>query len=108
MNDYKLEMENEVVILDNNSETFDRYTCIFINQNVMQEGYEGLVWYVGMSENPYHPQGFGQHGEIQIPVGYSSDEIAIEFAHLGQQIKISELPEKAKQLVIQELDDMSM
>lgn len=39
-----------ITVLDNNGETFDRYTII--NRS------NGDVW--GASTNPYHPQGFGQ------------------------------------------------
>lgn len=39
-----------VVVLDNGGETVDRYTAVY------PDG-EGR----GMSENPFHPQGFGQY-----------------------------------------------
>ena len=99
-------LDQEVVILDNGGETFDRYSAIFINQQVMQDDYPGLVWYVGMSENPYHPQGFGQHGETKLNHD-DPNEIAKEKAHWGKRIKISDLPEKARHLVISEILDMN-
>lgn len=43
-------MEN-IVALDNNGETFDRYTIINTEDGEM----------IGSSDEPFHPQGFGQH-----------------------------------------------
>jgi hypothetical protein len=43
--------KNSIVVLDNNGESFDRYTII--NRKT------GDVW--GASENPSHPQGFGSY-----------------------------------------------
>ena len=40
-----------ITVLDNNGETFDRYTII--------NRLNGDVW--GASDNPYQPQGFGQY-----------------------------------------------
>ena len=40
----------KTIILDNKGETFDRYTIILPNGDCY-----------GASENPFHPQGFGQY-----------------------------------------------
>jgi hypothetical protein len=45
-----------IAILDNGGETFDRYTFLFDNFE------DGNFPYWGSSENPTHPQGFGQFG----------------------------------------------
>lgn len=45
-----------VRLFDNGGETFDRYTAVY-------ETDDGETWYRGMSENPFHPQGFGQCGD---------------------------------------------
>ncbi len=40
-----------IIVLDNKGETFDRYTIIDKRTGDM----------IGSSENPFHPQGFGQY-----------------------------------------------
>jgi len=41
---------NTVYIFDNEGETLDRYTIVLKDGTIL-----------GASENPYHPQGYGQH-----------------------------------------------
>ncbi len=68
-------------IYDNGGKTVDRYTMILP---------DGEAW--GFSENPYHPQGFGQYA------GNLSDLRA--FSHLGKPVKsIRDLPEGASRFV---------
>lgn len=45
--------EVSVRLFDNHGETFDRYTAVFYDQDGQCVGYRG------MSDNPFHPQGFG-------------------------------------------------
>jgi len=48
--------EKEIFVFDNGGETLDRYTIIFKEDASL----------FGASENPFHPQGFGQYcGEIE-------------------------------------------
>lgn len=65
---------NDVLYFDND-DTFDRYTAVF----PLSDG----VWpYFAMSTDPFHPCGFGQHGELtQLPG-----------EHLGKRIMFTELP----------------
>lgn len=49
---------------DNGGKTFDRYTVISTKRRIEPHG---PFAYVGMSDNPYHPHGFGHHGEIDRP-----------------------------------------
>ena len=74
---------------DNSGETFDRYTVVFTGH------YKGKnsQLYIGMSASPFHPQGFGQHGESQTPIDYP------KYSHLGKKIKFADLPEDCKQCV---------
>jgi hypothetical protein len=72
---------------DNGGKTFDRYTAVYL---AFPEG-RGLYAARGMSENPFHPQGFGQFSAAQ------------PGRHLGKPIKFHELPENCKKLVIQDL-----
>lgn len=41
----------KIIVFDNNGETFDRYTILDKSTGEMY----------GASENPFHPQGFGQY-----------------------------------------------
>ena len=63
---------------------------------VLYEPENGVFPYVGMSENPFHPQGFGQHGEM--PTRYSvwgtSDKV----------IEFETLPINCQALVLQDLE----
>jgi hypothetical protein len=58
---------------DNGGETFDRFTVVFSGRYRHLTG--GEFWHVGMSEHPFHPQGFGQHGghtqQIDYLMGYA-------------------------------------
>lgn len=69
---------------DNGGKTFDRHTAVY------QEPENGEYSYVGMSENPFFPLGFRQHG---------SSRIKPQGRHLGKLIPFSELPPDCQQLV---------
>ena len=78
-----------LLISDNGGKTADRYMVLY-------EPINGSFPYVGMSENPCHPQGFGQHGEM--PFRYSvwgKNEKVIEFL---------ELPIDCQKLVLSDLE----
>jgi hypothetical protein len=47
-----------------------------------------------MSEHPFHPQGFGQHGEAGDPIDRPA------YGHIGKRIKFEDLPEDCKRLVL--------
>jgi len=67
--------------------TIDRYTVVF------DDGAERIN-FVGMNAEPFHPQGFGQHGEIhRRNVG----------SHLGKKLRVTDLPHDCKRLVLQDL-----
>jgi hypothetical protein len=78
-------------IRDNGGKTFDRYTVVYDSVEGMTSAGEALYWSVGMSSDPFHPQGFGQHGE------------AMRGKHLGKKIKFTQLPPDCQQLVRQDL-----
>jgi len=67
--------------------SIDRYTAVFT-------GTRSVCNYLAMSEEPFHPQGFGQHGEsesrIDVPVS----------RHLGKKIKFSQLPVDCRSFVL--------
>jgi len=98
------------IVLDNKGETFDRYTIILSNGDVL-----------GASDSPFSPMGFGQHcGNIAdnymvASYGYSwrkhcrvraciNDSIRFylnDCAHVGQEIKFDDLPDEVKQFIKQ-------
>ena len=77
-------------------ESADRYTVCFTKKKV-----NGVFMYLGMSENPFHPQGIGMHGESEFqPIDRPT------YSHLGKRITFNELPEKCQELVIQDYKDI--
>jgi len=74
----------EIFIFDNNGETFDRYTII------LKE--DASIY--GSSENPFHPQGFGQYcGETHKDVNEYINDAQKDPTWLGKEITdINELP----------------
>ena len=82
-----------------NGRSFDRYTVVYTGR------YRGKGWfqYVAMSEAPFHPQGFGQHGEHpqQIDVNKWGFAPAIgRKNHLGTRIHFESLPTDCRKLVL--------
>lgn len=75
---------------DNGGKTLDRYTVVYLDQ---PEG-NGMFACVGMSEDPFHPQGIGQHSSAMIG------------RHLGERIAFCKLPEKCQRLVNQDLQEL--
>lgn len=73
---------------DNGGETFDRYTVVFTR---------GKRCYLGMSQHPAHPQGYGMHGEW--PKGEAPIDRLGGYSHLGKKIKFSDLPEDCQKAV---------
>lgn len=96
----------------NNGETFDEYTVCYTGKyrkplpDGLRDSYTGrMEWfqYVGMSTHPFHPQGFGQHGESisQIDVNKWGFAPAVgRKNHLGVRIPFETLPSDCKRLVI--------
>ena len=75
---------------------FDRYTVVFTGNYKGRDGCD----YLGMSENPYHPQGFGQHGWNASPIDYP------RYSHIGKKIRFQDLPEDCQTLVITNYKDI--
>lgn len=81
--------------------TIDRYTVVFtgkyksigIPRGIRQEYF---YEYLGMSAHPFHPQGFGQHGESNQPIDRPA------YSHLGKKISFNDLPEDCKECVLQD------
>ncbi len=79
-----------VRIYDNGGETADRYSIAVQNPETLE-----ISW-LGSSEDPFHPQGFGQH------VGEVSEDVDSENEHLGKRIKMADVPEPVKKFIEQE------
>ncbi len=91
-----------LVVLDNNGETFDRYTIIEKSTGEM----------IGASANPFHPQGFGQYSgniadnHMNVTYGYSwrkrcnvraciRETVKLflnDCSHIGKKIPFESLP----------------
>lgn len=76
-------------VYDNGGKTFDRYTAVYMWQ---REG-NGLYGCIGMSEDPFHPQGFGQHSS------------AAPGRHLGKRIAYGDLPVECRMAIDMDLGD---
>jgi hypothetical protein len=87
------------VLLDNGGRTADRYT-LFDTRPV---DYDGSVAYVGFDENPYSPQGFGQHGNITMSQFLSHKRE--RFRALGKSVKLDTLPARALKFAKEFMDD---
>ena len=88
----------DVLAIFDDPRTVDRFT-IFYRDPICGDTYANMyLGYVGASEYPFHPQGFGQHGEMQ------AHEVAqYRYANGHRKAKWSSLPDDVKQLVRQDL-----
>lgn len=95
-----------VRVYDNGGETFDRYTVLFTGRYAGRP--VGRTEYVGMSENPCHPQGFGQHGETEgVPDAPHGFAPAIgRKCHLGKRIAFTDLPDQCQRVVMSDYIDL--
>lgn len=97
---------------DNGGKTFDRYTVVFTGNYRNIPGRRCRAKYgpldfqnVGMSEHPFHPQGFGQHGESERQIDVNKDGFAPAIGrsnHLGKRILFVELPADCQKLVLRD------
>lgn len=77
---------------DNGGKTADRYTVVYIDQPETPVPHcRPHFACVGMSAEPFHPQGFGQHS------------VATCGAHLGQRVPFATLPADCRRLVESDL-----
>ena len=81
---------------DAGEEVGDRYTIVFTGNF---KDRKGRCYYLGCSENPFHPQGIGQHGESDTMIDQPS------YKHLGKKVKFETLPEKVKIAVMNDYKD---
>lgn len=92
---------------DNGGSTLDRYTVVFTGRYAGKA--RSWVQFVSMSALPYHPQGIGQHGEMdhQIDTNRFGFAPAIgRTCHLGRRIIFQDLPNDCKCLVISDYQEL--
>ena len=91
--------ENQLRIWDNGGETADRYTIIlprWTKDWYNEKLYGRRVWNcLASSAEPFHPQGFGQHGS------------AVPGPHLGKRIRFQALPEQVQEFARNYLKDFT-
>lgn len=83
--------------------SIDRYTVVFVGHYGQPPGRTNIL---AMNAAPFHPQGFGQHGEYEtgfdtnngwsIPIGRKN--------HLGTRIAFDVLPDDCKKLTVQDYE----
>lgn len=85
-----------VAILDNGGKTYDRYTVFFeeaFDVPKYDENYGPFSYCYGMSESPFHPQGFCCFaGEYS----YRGPE---SWEHIGHEVEFDSLPEQVKRAI---------
>lgn len=83
-----------VSALDNGGKTFDRYTLCFRDfSRSRRNGRAPFFFIYGASENPMHPQGFGQYGGV----GYVPH--TEENPLIGLPVAFDALPSKVREFV---------
>jgi hypothetical protein len=89
-----------------NGGSIDRYTVVYTGN--YRRG-KGWFQYVGMSESPFHPQGFGQHGENPTQIDVNKWGFAPAMGrknHLGRRIPFTQLPPDCQKLVLSDYKDI--
>jgi len=87
-----------VLAIFDDQRTFDRFTVVYCDPVCGTQYHDMHLAYRGMSENPFHPQGFGQWGEM------SAHDVAMyRRANYRFSAKWSSLPDAVKLCVIQDL-----
>ena len=90
------------ILLDNGGKTTDRYT-IFSTKPTGYVGHKSIQ-YAGFNEHPYHPQGFGLHGEIS-PSQFDAHRRE-RFRALGRPIPLDALPPDAQKFAKSFMDSV--
>lgn len=82
-------------VYDNGGETADRYFCQFTHRP--GEHFPHLM----MSENPFHPQGVGMHGDAYGNGGMPYDRPT--YSHLGKRVRdFWSLPDAVRRCIMQD------
>lgn len=92
---------------DNGGETIDRYTVVYSGRIPGQ--LRGWCQYVGMSAAPFHPQGFGQHGEADHAIDvdrWGFPPALGRRGRLGRRIPFGALPADCRRLVLEDYREL--
>jgi hypothetical protein len=87
-----------VLAIYDNKQYGDRYTVIYREPVVGTTYADMVLGYRGMSENPFHPQGVGLYGELQ-----AHEAAGFRYRNRNHACKWTDLPEKVRQCVMQDL-----
>lgn len=79
-------MTKLVGLYDNGGETFDRYTAVYDSDDYQ--------WYRGMSDNPFHPQGFGISNDGDVSGTMERDT----------KIEVADAPEMVRKCITMDLE----
>lgn len=79
-----------VRIYDNGGKTADRYTAVYLDQPEGIRHGSQMFACIGMSEHPFHPQGFGEHSTAMLG------------RHLGRIISRDSLPQDCRLILKRE------
>ena len=82
-------MPTRVRVYDNGGATLDRFTAVYIDRPCGG----GLFEARGLSDNPFHPQGFSQF------------TTAADGPHLGKRVPLSALPADVRRAIDLDLAD---
>jgi len=90
--------------------TIDRYTVCYTRKapTIRSEHGPSEYPYVGLSDNPFHPQGFCQHGwckEHPCDLVNGWPPAIGRKSHLGKRILFRDLPKDCQSLVMQDYKD---
>jgi len=85
----------------------DRYTAVFSGR---YRKLDREFHYLGMSAHPFHPMGFGQHGETCLRPcdvnGWGFAPAMGRRCHLGRRVPFSALPADCQRLVLEDYGEI--
>lgn len=87
----KLKQLEKIRVYDNGGKTVDRFTVVFLDRPERAGLFEAL----GMDEQPFHPQGFGQHCT------------ATPGEHLGEIANYFDLPADCQKMIQREFEEVA-
>ena len=85
--------------------SIDRYTVVFTGRYPKDKGPSGTEYpYLAMNAEPFHPQGFGQHGSskhspVDTPDGKWAPAVGRK-CHLGRRIEWQDIPVDCQKLTL--------
>jgi hypothetical protein len=80
----------------------DRYTVVYLDDIFQHPAHHNAEYvnYIAMSDNPFHPQGFCQHGEMPI----NSVQYKGRGGCFDKRIKFADLPPDCQKAVLQDFE----